>query len=683
MYTELSIFFICAELALVGVLAHLVFTKKSNIDKKSLIYALPVFLLVYAMYMTANVYNGEEITFFVIFNYIHKTLEVFGLEVDLDVLRALSVANPTFAVAAAGACVLSFITTAFSVFVLFGAMIGNYVRKRRLFRDGADVVLGASPDSIEYATTNPRTVLWVDKLERPRYNELIRQGYAVHRSKLNVCAAARCLTGAEHHIVAFRDTGFSYHDLMATFEDMKTCGIDNIYLHVEANVNEIDLVLNKYVAEVSGKANSFVVPFCRYELLARRFVTEHAVSRYVPEDFYNKNRTLKAGKEVNVVFLGFGKVNYELFKQMAVNYQFAREDGDKLVSAPVHYYVFENDKQRFNNEHFVRVLNEHDDIFADSSYAPAEKICDLRAVQPMDANSYEVKKRIRELVKDDAFTCIVISMIDDYRDAAFAHALSDYLGDGGNYKIFVRSKSEDGKLMNRTDGNVVYFGERKDALKREHIINDELMAMSQNVNDLYQKVTGDLPVRLKSWQKLGVIEQYSNISAAANIYFKLGLLGYALKKESNVGITKEELLNSYPDLIMGDKGNSYEYFFRRDTANVLAYIEHARWNAFYIFAGYKPLKKEEFWWQAKEDGTLTYQHKNDKRRRHACLTTYADIGRLIHDKRAAFEEKQREIPNLKFPTVDSLAALYRYDYMVVDGMFDELSRLGYSVVKVR
>ena len=51
MYTQLSIIFLCIETLLIALLVYLLFWKKAIVDKKSLIYAVPVFVVVYALYL--------------------------------------------------------------------------------------------------------------------------------------------------------------------------------------------------------------------------------------------------------------------------------------------------------------------------------------------------------------------------------------------------------------------------------------------------------------------------------------------------------------------------------------------------------------------------------------------------------------------------------------------------------
>ncbi len=682
MYTGLSIAFLCIEAFLIGMLVYFIFFKKAIIDKKSLIYILPVFILIYCMYITAMVYNKVQLDFYTFFYLIPTALEFLAMSIEWEYLQPLCNSNAVFNAALIVACLISVITLVFSVFVLFGTRIANVLRKRKIFSVGGDIVLGASPSAIEYLKAHKNTVLWVEKWDKNICLDLIKQGYAVHKATLCPKNIEKCLKKKEHHLIIFRDMQYSYFSILSCFETLKKNQNNRLFLHLEANANEMSIVRGKYLSWISDEANSFVFPFCRYELMARRFIIDHPITKYIPRSFFNTNLTLKEEKEINVVFLGFGKVNYELFKLMSTGFQFAKQKEGKLCPSLVHYYVFENNKERFHNEHFIKLLNRYDKIFQGSDLPPAEKVCDLKDVMPMDAHSANVRKQICDLVNENTYTYFIISLSDEFEDAAFAHQIKEDLGESGNYKIFVRFKSSEGCLLNHDKEQIVYFGEDAGCFSRENIVNDDLMQLSQNVNDLYNDYTKDQWAQMREWQKLPIIEQYSNINAATHIYFKVHLMGFALQKGVEMGVTKEEFINSCPTAFMGDKGSNYDYFFKTEAANTLAFIEHSRWNAYYLLAGYKPLPFKDFTWERNKKGKDVLNHKNEEKLRHACLTTYYDLDTLIRHKckilKEAQEKGEKQVGSIE---LNVLTDLYRYDYMVIDGMYDALDKLGYSLVK--
>ena len=681
MYTALSIFFLCVEIGLIAIFGYLVVKKKAVVDKNSLVYLLPVFLLVYALYLTATVYQGIELTFYTFFLLIHETLSMVSMELNDALVLPLSNANPWFHAATIGACVLSFLTVVFSVFALFGATISNGIKKRSRFKTGCDIVIGASKSSFEYLKNNPNAVLWVEQMDRKTYLSLLKQQYAVHRAPLTLQSVSKYLKGEEYHLIVFRDGGYSYSAILQCFESLKAKEDKRLFLHLEVNAGEMSVVREQYLSEISKNANSFVLPFCRYELMSRRFISEHPITKYIPRTFFNDNLTLKEDKTVNVVFLGLGKVNYELFKGMVTNFQFAKEKDGKLCPAPVNYYAYEHTEEQLNNEYFIKLLHGYDELFKHSDLPPAEKICNLHELKPTDAHSAKAREQLRNLVSENSYTYFIVSIADDFTDAAFAHELKNYLETERGYKIFVRAKDKENRLLNKEDETIVYFGEDAEWFLHENIVNDDLMQLAQNVNDLYNDHTKNKFAQLREWQKLPIIEQYSNISAALNIYFKLHLLGFDLQKAENKGVSKEQFKARYPDAFMEDKGDDYPFFFGKSTANVLAFIEHSRWNAYYLLSGYRPLPFKEFIWTRNDKGKDVLQHKNTDKLRHACLTTYEGLDALIQYKYKTLQEAsaagEKEVGTV---TLHALSSIYRYDYMVIDGMYDALTNLGYSIL---
>ena len=82
-----------------------------------------------------------------------------------------------------------------------------------------------------------------------------------------------------------------------------------------------------------------------------------------------------------------------------------------------------------------------------------------------------------------------------------------------------------------------------------------------------------------------------------------------------------------------------------------------------------------------EKGFWNLSHKNIENKRHACLTTYQGLDQLIRYKYKTIKKRiasgNKDVSDVDLKT---LSALYRYDYMVIDGMYEALHKLGYSIV---
>ena len=98
-------------------------------------------------------------------------------------------------------------------------------------------------------------------------------------------------------------------------------------------------------------------------------------------------------------------------------------------------------------------------------------------------------------------------------------------------------------------------------------------------------------------------------------------------------------------------------------------------------AGYKPLPFKQFSWNKNKKGFWTLSHKNIEKKRHACLTSYLGLDQLIRYKHETIKKRiECGHNNVADDDLKTLASLYRYDYMVMDGMYEALQQLGYSIV---
>ncbi len=453
--------------------------------------------------------------------------------------------------------------------------------------------------------------------------------------------------------------------------------------------------------------------------MARRFVVDYPVTKYIPRSFFNDNFTLKNGKRINIVFIGFGKVNYQLFRLCAMQFQFAQQIDGKLASKPVNYHIYDNRDASLHNEFFSRILYEFDEEFKDCDFPKPEKICELK-IHPLDINSVDAKKDFRSLVTQDSFTYFIVSLDSDLEDASYAQTVRRLFDGNDNYRIFVRAKNENGEKLNEINDCITYFGEEKNLYSHENIVNDDLTELAQRINLLYNNISNppewlrelksnkDLTAEeqekilnekladprnrefmLESWTALPYIEQASNLYHALNLPYKLNLMGFDMVKksgENDNGISEAEFNERYINSGRETGYGDYSFFFKNESGNVLAYIEHLRWNALYILYDYKQMKKDCITVVEKQDenGNVSRMmpHKNIRQKQHACLTTYYGLSELIAYK---YEKLYRgEILNeadyKDNARLQELSKIYAYDYMDLDRLYSEITAMGYKLV---
>ena len=693
--------------------------KGEALNKKNMLYLAPVFLLIYFLYVTATAYNGKKFDFFYCFSLINSVLDALKFKSASELITPLCEKYPIFYADFVIAYLLGTVTVILSIASFFSRRINNYFCVKNALRNKCDIVVGDSVNSVNYVKRTKNSLLLGVNVTSQRYVDLIKQGVPVLRVPLETKPLAGKLKKGGYELIVFRDGKIAYSKIIETFTELsRTFGIK---IHLEAAQQEMKILKEKFITKADKNSNLYISGFSKYGLMARKFVTEYPITKYIPRSFYNGNFTVKSDKQINVVFIGFGKVNYQLFRMCAMQFQFAREDGGRLASKPVKYYVYDNKEESLHNEFFSRILYEFDEEFADCDFPKPEKICDLEICRA-DINSVEAKKNFRSLVSENSFTYFIVSLDDDLQDASYAQTVKRVLGDDENYRVFVRAKNDNGENLNDGEDRVIYFGEDKKLYTRENIINDDLCELAQRINLLYNKISNppewlkslksrkDLTAKMqgdilgaslaepknkeymiKKWSTLPYIEQASNLYHALNLPFKLNLMGFEMVKKTETdvrGITEEEFFEYYENSGKTTGYSDYSFFFKTQSSNVLAYIEHSRWNALYILYDYKQMKKEDMEVTEDTDGdgniVTSMSHKDSARKRHACITSYYGLNELISYKYGCmYGEELDETKYKNNVKLQELAKIYAYDYMDLDRIYSEITAMGYVIKHIK
>lgn len=714
MYIALGVIFLIFLLSMAaGIIFTLIKSSQNGSDlisKKNLLYLVPTFIIIYSLHLTAAVFNGIKLDFFYCFSLISTVLDVLKFKAVSALVAPICNAYPIFYVDFVLAFIVGGATVILSVASFFSRRIGNYIKVRTLLGKNCDIVIGDSADAVKYVKNIKNCLLLGSNITNQRYTDLLKQAIPVLRSPLDIKALSRKLVKGNYNIIVFRDGNYSYSEIITIFMQLKSKRSIKIYL--EANQQEMKIIKEKFITMADNNSNVFITGFSKYELMARRFVVDYPITKYIPRSFYNDNFTVKNDKQINVAFIGFGKVNYQLFRMCAMQFQFAQQTGGKLSSKPVRYHIYDSQAATLHNEFFSRILYEFDEEFSDCDFPKPEKICDLDICQ-IDINSVEAKKKFKALVTDNSFTYFIISLEDDLEDASYAQTVKRLLSNCGNYRIFVRAKNNRGEKLNELNDRIIYFGEEKKLYTHENIVNDDLTELAQRINLLYNNISEppawlqklkdnknltaeeqgrilnenlakpeNREFMLEKWSSLPYIEQASNLYHALNLPFKLNLLGFNMTKNSGtdiIGVTEEEYNERYKNSGKETNYGDYSFFFGTESSNVLAYCEHLRWNALYILYDYTQMKKADMKIAEETDtnGNLqkTLPHKNTALKQHACITSYYGLNDLIKYKFKTLYPKE-EFKNDNANVLE-LSKIYRYDYMDLDRLYNEITAMGY------
>lgn len=721
MYLALGIVYLLIS---IGMAAIITFTtvrsiknNRSFISKKNMFYLAPTFVVIYLLHITAELYNGADLDFFSCFSLVYTSLDVMRFKAARSILLPICKEYHIYYADFILAFIIAGITVILSIASFFSMRIGNFCKVRYRLSKGCDVVVGDSDCALQYINNHKGAVLLGVGISGQRCMELIKKGATVWCTTLTSKNLSRRIKQGEYNIIVFRDAEQPYTKVIEAFMGLPADADASIYL--EANQQEMKILKQKFITKADHK-NTYISGFSKYELMARRFVVDYPITKYIPRSFYNENGTLKPNKNIHIVFIGFGKVNYQLFRMCAMQFQFAHERDGKLESHPVKYHIYDYNKQALHNEFFSRIKYEFDVEFSNCDFPKPETICDLKDIRSLNGKSIAAKKAFKSFVNDNSFTYFVISLDNDLEDASYAQTIMRMFEQSSNYRIFVRAKNNNGERLNEDDDRVVYFGDEKSLYTHNNIVNDDLTELAQRINLLYKQISDppkwmeklynrtDLTLQQKNaifrknvsedrnkkqmieiWRQLPNIEQDSNLYHALNLPFKLNLLGLDMVKqrdENDVGLSEAEFNKYYVNSGRAENYNDYSFFFKTESSNVLAFIEHSRWNALYILYDYTQMKKEDM--HVVDDvekgrPVKKMPHKDTTKKQHACITSYYGLSDLIEYKYRTmypdevFDEKHyKNNAHLK-----ELSNIYAYDYMDLDRLYDEITAMGYKLIR--
>ena len=310
-----------------------------------------------------------------------------------------------------------------------------------------------------------------------------------------------------YHFIAFADNEFSHTQIIDWFLTQFN-DTDRKYftLHIEASLEEMDIINRKFI-DMNICNNVCIKSFNKYELLSRKFIMDHPFSLYIPEDFYGKYRTIKRDKKINVICVGFGKVNYELMKLLIMQNQFTElsEDGTRFANHNVNYYVYDNSEHRIYSEMFQKVFSNGKGLRKADLPTP-EKICNIAEVEKTNVYSIGFADKLDEIICDkNAYTFVLVSIGSDYENMAYAeHLSSAYTED--MIKVFVRIRETE--TLNIAKNTVVGYGYEDDILTRDVLINDSLDSLARGIN---KKYSANSATEIEEYNSRPTIERYSNI----------------------------------------------------------------------------------------------------------------------------------------------------------------------------
>ena len=449
----------------------------------------------------------------------------------------------------------------------------------------------------------------------------------------------------------------------------------------------------------------------KYKLIAMEFVGKYPLTQFMTEKQIDyASATIKPEVEMNVVMIGFGKANRQVFLTSVANNQFLTKDKEsgEIKEKAVNYFIYdsrkaEQDKQ-LNHDYFrfankYDYLQEHSGEYLDLPQKPAKEVFIEKDVN--DADFYSSIKANLKNGGENAYNYVLVGYGTDMENLDFAEKIYAKLVEWevvDKTKLFIKIRDDelskeviepeyakDGKfIVFGNEGRVVYDVRQIFAEQHEQMAKDK--HVTYVAMEYFGKKTEDdglsdeerekhiINTANEYWyESMAQIQRDSNTYACLSIRMKLHLLGFDFKK----GIhekedASKEFIKAYQE---GDKierkkeellgWSPVEYgdcnFPRGTIRNNYATQEHLRWNAYHICHGYVPATKEE---------TIA----NDKqkliaKRRHRNILSYKGLLQFCDLMMAETGGSRKDCDVIK------------YDYEIMDDLPWLASRIGYTIVK--
>jgi hypothetical protein len=350
---------------------------------------------------------------------------------------------------------------------------------------------------------------------------------------------------ARHVVVVCHDDGVNLEIALHTLQLVKEKKV-NPKKKIICHVHVIDLQLHESLRQQSLFADFDdpldVIVFNTYANCARRMLRDH------PLDY--RRITTDDSRVVHLVILGFDRMGQSVALQAAKIGHYAH--GKKLRITVIDSQV-ERQKREFL-----------------SRYPKFGMVCDTQYLD-MDTEDLDILEKIREAAHDQHnLTTIVVCLDNDSHNMTWAMRIDSRIGHG-NVPILVHMAEEGGLVdLIKDKHRIKPFGMANITCTRELLLHEDLDKLAKVAHEDYREKqkahTPDTDPAMQRWELLAPDFQDSNRQQADHIPAKLRAIG---------------CFSDYPV-----KGKQPVAEFSNDEVEILARMEHSRWNADRILAGW-------------------------------------------------------------------------------------------------
>ena len=596
----------------------------------------------------------------------------------------------------------------------FQAFRMRFTHKKRLF------ILGYNPDNVSiFRSDRERRKLLIDSLSDGDREKLYMDRVAFRSRPLNdvtVRKLFRILDVVDRENVLIVNTGDDEKNVL-----LCRAVIDCLRQIDEAVRKELFEKTRVYVFgdpryetiydDVVSAGFGCIRYINKYQIVAMDFIDKYPLTKFMDETQIDYDTSLiREGVEINVVLIGFGKTNRQIFLTSVANNQFLTAGETDPVLKQVSYLIIDKDEADNNknlNHNYYRFEIERDKYISEA-YLPFPSLPAKNEPPVMlDVNDRDFYKTIRSAVTRDPRDAnfIIIAFGSDLENLDMAHKLVEKRKEWNveNLVIFVKVR-EWHKEQTLLKAERCYFigNESEVVFNVDKILGDRIFRMARMRNEVYDleyRIKHDNPVISDEYVR-GVFkdadrdwylaktqwERESSLYCCLSLRSKLNLMGLDYAEDDGSGepaLSEEEYLALYagddlPDteFYRGVTANGkpivhYTLDFARSRRRNMAILEHQRWNSFMISKGMVPASIEQIKNETIEkNGKVKHTNgKNYALRRHGCLTTFEGL--------VKFRKLVAESTNCD----EAEADVINYDYQLLDDAFWLLSSNGFKIVR--
>lgn len=419
-----------------------------------------------------------------------------------------------------------------------------------------------------------------------------------------------------------------------------------------------------------------------HKILAMEFVKQYPLAAHIPMKYLDTaHAAVRADLAVRVVFVGFGKVNRQIFLTFAPESCLQHMEGEVPVDHPVQYYAFDRENPDRNKNFHHTVFRYRDFLcrpHGDTLPLPPDPF-PMRLLQ-RDWNDREFYRELEEILvpptpATPTVNLLIVSAGEDLENIDLSQKIYEKCREWGVLQatqIYARiadMKSAD-EIFHKScpPDKVIPFGDMKSVVGNiENIISEktEYMAKLRHVCYSCASAKGEDEAQaeekaLAKWcNQWSQVQRDSNTFACLSLRSKLLLCGFDCVPDTPQAPPDAcaEFLLAYQQsdpVFYGEQTVRAHHLAQYPTLSypvgtlrgAIARLEHARWCAFMIANGYIPATRQEMFSLSREQ--LSEQRKHANLTTMEGLVTYRKLAAEYHHT----SEEQEDVIRYDYQTTD-------------------------------